>query len=73
MSTLCLIFGGLSLLCGAGLLVFGVVTIAHSASAGPGAVSFFGIALTLMFSSLGWFVIAKVITLLEQIAANTRK
>ena len=67
-SVFCGVIGGLSAL--AGVLVFAIAIFSLST---PGAPSAAFIGLGAMLSSVLWFAIGKAITLLNEIAHNTRK
>ena len=66
----CVVLGWLALVFGALMIAF---AIGHASNPAPDTASFVLEAIGICFSSIIWFIAARVITLLAQIAHNTRR
>ena len=66
----CVVLGWLALIFGALMIAF---VIANASKPAPDTMSFVLEAIGICFSSIIWFIAARVITLLAQIAHNTRR
>lgn len=67
-ASVCGVVGLLTAIGGAGLFVFALANLNS-----PGAQSGAAVGIALVLSSVGWFLAARVVTLLTQIERNTRK
>jgi hypothetical protein len=64
----CAILGCLMILIGCAMLISAIISIGQGA---PGTGNFLATALALVFGSIFWFALARIVALLNQIALNT--